>query len=312
MISSVSAVGQLGLGVLMAPPSVEEPVTEVARRAEDLGFDTFYLPDHFNQMLSPVPAMATIAAITSMRVGAYMLANDLRHPATVARDFAALDVLSGGRVELGIGAGWWPDDYHAVGLEMDAPGRRISRLREAVSLIRACWTDEYVDHDGAWYRTRLKPMTRPVQEPHPPIIVGGGGPKLLGVAAEVADVVSIGIPLTSGRRSDMERTSGSATFEEVAGRVRMVREQSSRVQRIDILLFRMAVSDQSDELVDYVAGESGVTPDQVRASPYLQVGSLSEVVAGFRQLMAVGIDSIVVRAADMEDAARVARVLRRN
>ena len=282
---------------------------EMARRAEALGFDAFYLPDHFNEVLAPVPAIAAVAAATSMRVGAYMLANDLRHPVTVARDFAALDVLSGGRVELGIGAGWWPADYHAVGLDMDRPSRRISRLREAANLIRACWLDEEVDHNGAWYQARLKPMTRPVQDPHPPIIVGGGGPKLLRVAAEVADVVSVGIPLTSGRRADMARTAASTTFEDVARRVRTARQESPRDPRIDILLFRVAVADRPKELIDSVAAAGDVTAEQVRESPYLQVGSLADVVAGFERLMEAGIDSIVVRAADMDAAARVRRAL---
>lgn len=292
-------------GVLMAPPVVEGSVVEMAKRAEALGFDAFYLPDHFNEVLSPVPAIAAVAAVTSMRVGAYMLANDLRHPAMAARDFAALDVLSGGRVELGIGAGWWPTDYRAVGLDMDRPSRRIARLREAVGLIRSCWVDEQVDHDGTWYKARFKPMTRPIQVPHPPIIVGGGGPKILGVAAEVADVVSIGIPLTSGRRADMARTSGSTTFEDVARKVRTAREESPRDPRIDILLFRVAVGERAEELVGAVAGTCGVTPDRVRESPYLQVGSFSDVVAGFERLSAAGVDSIVVRAADMEAAAEV-------
>ncbi|MCY4370612.1 MAG: TIGR03621 family F420-dependent LLM class oxidoreductase [bacterium] len=308
-MSPVSRRGIPRLGVLMAPPIVEGSVVDVARRAEALGFDTFYLPDHFNEVLSPLPAIAAVAAATSMRVGAYMLANDLRHPATVARDFAALDVLSDGRVELGVGAGWWPADYHAVGLDMDRPSRRISRLREAVDLIRACWTDETVDHEGTWYRARFKPMTRPIQDPHPPIIVGGGGPKLLQVAAEVADVVSIGIPLTSGRRADMARTSASATFEEVALKVHTARKESPRDPLVDILLFRVAVADRPQDLIDFVAKASGVTPGQVRESPYLQVGSLSQVVAGFDRLVATGIDSIVVRVADMEAAALVRRAL---
>ena len=293
----------------MAPPIVEGSVVDVARRAEALGFDAFYLPDHFNEVLSPVPAIAAVAAATSMRVGAYMLANDLRHPATVARDFAALDILSGGRVELGIGAGWWPADYHAVGLDMDPPSRRISRLHEAANLIRACWLEEEVDHHGTWYQARLEPMTRPVQDPHPPIIVGGGGPKLLRVAAEVADVVSIGIPLTSGRRADMAHTSGSTTFEEVARRVSIAREESPRDPLIDILLYRVAVADRPQDLIESVAEASGVTSEQVRDSPYLQIGTLPEVVAGFERLLATGIDSIVVRAADMEAAARVMRAL---
>ena len=296
-------------GVLFAPPVVEAPVVDVARRAEALGFDTFYVPDHFNEIVSPVPALAAVAAATSLRVGAYMLANDLRHPALVARDFAALDILSEGRTELGMGAGWWPEDYQAVGLDMDRPSARIARLREAVELVRACWTQEEVDHEGRWYRSRLRPMTYPVQRPHPPIIVGGGGPKLLRVAAEVADVVSIGISLTSGKRADMPATAASTTFGEVARKVRTAREDSSRDPLIDVLLFRVAIGDNSSELVREVASAHGVTPDKVRESPYLQVGTLAEVVEGFERLMALGVDSMVVRASDMEAAARVKAVL---
>ena len=299
-------------GVLFAPPLVDGSVVEVAKRAESLGFDAFYLPDHFNEVISPVPALAAVAGATSLRVGAYMMANDLRHPAIVARDFAALDVLTEGRVELGIGAGWWPADYHAVGLDMDRPGQRISRLREAVHLIRSCWTDDEVNHEGRWYRTRLKPMTRPVQEPHPPIIVGGGGPKILRVAAEVADVVSIGTSLTSGKRADIPTVAASAVFDDVARKVRTARDESRRNALIDILLSRVAVGDRSAELVESVADTLGVTPDQVRASPYLQVGTLPEVVSGFKRLAALGVGSIVVRTSDMEAAAQVKEALEAN
>ena len=296
-------------GVLFAPPAVEDPVVEVARRAEALGFDTFYVPDHFNEVVSPVPALAAVAGATSLRVGAYMLANDLRHPALVARDFAALDILSEGRVELGMGAGWWPADYHAVGLAMDRPSERIARLREAVNLVRACWTQEEVDHDGNWYQARLKPMTYPVQHPHPPIIVGGGGPKLLRVAAEVADVVSIGISLKSGRRADMPAVAASSTFDEVEQKVRTAQQESNGNPLIDVLLSRVAVGDHSSELVEEVAAAYGVTRDKVRASPYLQVGTLVEVVEGFERLVDLGVGSVVVRASDMEATAQVRAAL---
>ena len=292
-------------GVLFAPPLVEGSVIDVAKRAEALGFDAFYLPDHFNEVISPVPALAAVAGVTSLRVGTYMLANDLRHPAMVARDFAALDVLTEGRVELGIGAGWWSADYHAVGLNMDRPAERISRLREAAYLIRSCWTDDEVDHEGRWYRMRLKPMTRPVQQPHPPIIVGGGGPKILRVAAEVADVVSIGISLKSGRRADIPTVAASTLFDDVARKVRTAQQESRRNALIDVLLFRVAIGDRSAELVESVAAAHGVTADQVRGSPYLQVGTLPEVVAGFERLVTLGVGSIVVRTSDMEAAAQV-------
>ena len=284
-------------------------MVEVARRAEALGYDAFYVPDHFNEVISPLPALAAIASATSLRVGAYMLANDLRHPALVARDFAALDVLSEGRVEVGIGAGWWHADYGAVGLDMDRPAARIARLREAVELIRACWTRDEVDHQGEWYRARFTPMFRTVQDPHPPIIVGGGGPLILRTAAQVADIVSIGISLKSGRRSDMPSTNASATFDEVAAKIRTARRESRRHALIDILLFRVAVGENSSALVDSVAAEYGVDADMVRESPYMQVGSLHEVVAGFRRLVALGVDSVVVRASDMEAAAQVKAAL---
>ena len=303
--SGVPAIDKPRFGVLFAPPMVEGSVIDVAKRAEALGFDAFYLPDHFNEVISPVPALAAVAAATSLRVGAYMLANDLRHPSLVARDFAALDVLSEGRVELGIGAGWWPSDFHAVGLQMDRPGARISRLREAVTLIRSCWTDEEVDHEGRWYRTRLTPMARPVQQPHPPIIVGGGGPRILRVAAEVADVVSIGIPLTSGRRSDIPGTAASTVYADLARKVRTAKEESARDPLIDVLMSRVVVGSRSAELVDSVADAHGVTPNQVRGSPYFQVGTLSDVVAGIEYLTALGVESVVVRASDMEAAAQV-------
>ncbi len=122
-------------------------------------------------------------------------------------------------------------------------------------------------------------------------------------------MVSIGIPLTSGRRADMARTSASATFEEVALKVHTARKESPRDPLVDILLFRVAVADRPQDLIDFVAKASGVTPGQVRESPYLQVGSLSQVVAGFDRLVATGIDSIVVRVADMEAAALVRRAL---
>ena len=296
-------------GVLFAPPVVEGKVVEVARRAEALGFDAFYIPDHFNEVISPVPTLAAVAGATSLRVGAYMLANDLRHPALVARDFAALDVLSEGRVELGLGAGWWPADYHAVGLDMDRPPARIARLREAVELIRACWTREKIDHEGEWYRARFTPRFRTVQDPHPPIIVGGGSPVILRTAAQVADIVSIGISLKSGKRSDMPAVNASATFDEVAAKIGTARQESRRDALIDILLFRVAVGEDSSGLVDSVAAQHDIDPARIRVSPYMQVGTLQEVVAGFRRLAALGVDSVVVRVSDMEAAAQVKAAL---
>lgn len=303
------AAAPLRFGVLYSPPLTYGSVIEAAERAEELGYDAFYIPDHFNEVISPVPALAAAASASSLRIGAYMLANDLRHPAVTARDFAALDELSGGRVELGIGAGWWPPDYRALGREMDRPSDRISRLREAVDLIRACWTRDEVDHEGRWYRTRLTPMVRPVQKPHPPIIVGGGGPKLLQTAAEAADVVSITASLRSGRREDMPAIAAGTSFEEVSGKVNAVREGSGRNVLIDMLFFRVAVGDRSGEVVEEVAAGHGVAPEQVRRSPFFQVGTPEEAADGIDRLAECGVGSFVVRGGDMEAGAQVKALL---
>ena len=304
-----SAPRRLRFGVLISPPLTYGTVVEAAERAEELGYDAFYIPDHFNEVISPVPALAAVAAATSLRIGAYMLANDLRHPAMTARDFAALDELSGGRAELGLGAGWWPPDYRALGREMDRPSRRISRLREAVDLIRACWTQEQVDHEGRWYRTRLTPMVRPVQKPHPPIIVGGGGPKLLAAAAEAADVVSITAPLRSGRREDLPAEAARAEYEDLARKARSVREASKQNAALDMLFFRVAVGERSDQAVEEAAAAHGVDPERVRRSPFYQVGTPEEAADGIQRLADSGFGSFVVRAVDMEAAAQVKALL---
>lgn len=307
--ASPPGAGGLRFGVLVSPPLTYGSVVEAAERAEELGYDAFYIPDHFNEVISPVPALAAAASATSLRIGAYMLANDLRHPAMTARDFAALDELSGGRAELGLGAGWWPPDYRALGMEMDRPSDRISRLKEAVSLIRACWTQEQVDHEGRWYRTRLTPMVRPVQKPHPPIIVGGGGPKLLAAAAEAADVVSITAPLRSGRREDLPAEAARAEYGELARKARSVREASKRTAALDMLFFRVAVGERSERVVEAVAAEHGVDPERVRRSPFFQVGTPEEAADGVERLADCGFGSFAVRAVDMEAGARVKALL---
>lgn len=172
------------------------------RRVEELGYAALYVTDHLGRQLSPIAAMAAAAAVTrTLRIGSYVFANDFRHPLILAREAATLDRLSGGRLELGLGAGWQRSDYRQLGIPYDPPGRRIDRLQEALGIVRRLLAGEAVTHRGSHYRLdRARVAPDPVQRPHPPIMVGGGGPRLLRLAAREAQIVGLAPQMTvSGR-----------------------------------------------------------------------------------------------------------------
>lgn len=142
---------------------------ELARRVEDLGYDRLTVSDHLDDQLSPVAAlMAAADATTTLRIGALVFCNDYRHPAVLAKEAATLDILSDGRFELGLGAGWMTSDYEAAGIEMDRPGIRIARLEEAVHVVRGLLSDGPCTFHGEHYRiTDLSGSPKPVQRPLP-------------------------------------------------------------------------------------------------------------------------------------------------
>jgi len=166
-----------------------------ARRLEDLGYSTLLISDHFNpRNFAAIPALTAAAlATTSLRVGCTVFDNDFRHPALLAKEAATLDLLSDGRLEFGIGAGWKKDvDYDRTGIPFDPPGTRVGRLEEAVRLIKRLWTEEAVTFAGRYYHVHeLENRPRPMQRPHPPIFIGGGGKRLLSFAAREADIVGV-------------------------------------------------------------------------------------------------------------------------
>ena len=172
-----------------------------AQRAEELGYDTLYVPDHLSGQLSPIAALSAAAAVTRrLRIGPYVFANDFRHPLVMAREAATLDLLSDGRLELGMGAGWRRSDYRQLGYAYTSPGRRIDRLVESLALVKRLLAGETVTHHGRFYEldgARIAPM--PVQRPVP-LHIGAGGPRMLRLAAREADVVGL-IPQFSRRGS---------------------------------------------------------------------------------------------------------------
>ncbi|MEM8925223.1 MAG: TIGR03621 family F420-dependent LLM class oxidoreductase, partial [Actinomycetota bacterium] len=157
---------------------------ELVRKIEDRGYATVTMPDHFDDQLSPsVALMAAADATELLRLGALVWCNDYRHPVVFAKDAATLDLLSEGRLELGIGAGWMTSDYEGAGMDYDRPGVRIERMTEAVAVLKALFADGPVTFEGEHYRIEgIEGTPKPFQRPHPPFLIGGGGPRMLRLA----------------------------------------------------------------------------------------------------------------------------------
>jgi probable F420-dependent oxidoreductase len=254
-----------------------------ARRVEDLGYSTLYMPDHFvDTRLAPLPAMAIAVAHTStLRVCALVFGNDYKHPAVLAKEIATVDVLSDGRVELGLGAGWMKSDYDALGIPYDRAGVRIDRLEEALHVVRGCWArggGPFTFHGEHYTITDYVARPDPVQG-RIPVLVGGGGPKVLRLAGREADVVGINPNLRAGVvTDDAMRTSLAA---ETAEKIAWVREGAgARFDELELQIryFVASVTDDAPRLAGAVARGFGLSADDVLASGVALVGSVPEIV----------------------------------
>ncbi len=204
-----------------------------ARRAEELGYSTLLMPDHLIRQLAPNVALAAAAAATTrLRIGVHVLANDYREPLLLAREVATLDAISGGRVELGLGAGWMTSDYRQLGMRYDEPKVRIDRLVESIRLIERLYAGGAVDHDGVHYRMRGAELgPAPVQRPHPPLVVGGGGPRMMRIAARHADIVSFIPQMSRAGRPNVREATVAATAAKTA---RLRDAAGARFERLEL------------------------------------------------------------------------------
>jgi probable F420-dependent oxidoreductase len=237
------------------------------------------MPDHFDDQLAPMPALAVAAAVTTkLRVGSLVFDNDYKHPLVLAKEAATLDVLSGGRVELGLGAGWMETDYEQSGIAYDSPGTRIRRLKEAVRIIKGLFSDEPVDFDGEFYHVHHNGTPKPVQKPHPPILIGGGGRRVLSFAAREADIIGINFNLVEGKvnRATMETGTPEATRQKIT----WIREAAGdRMQDIElnVTVFAAVVTDDRAGMAERLAQGFGVTPAEVLDVPHALVGSVDQI-----------------------------------
>jgi probable F420-dependent oxidoreductase len=255
-----------------------EAWTATARRAEELGYAALLVPDHLGRQLSPIAALsAAAAATTRLRIGAYVFANDFRHPLVLAREAATLDLLSDGRFELGLGAGWRTDDYRQLGYAYATPGRRIDRLEEAIGLVKRLLSGERVTHHGRHYRldgARVAP--RPVQRPHPPIIMGGGGPRMLRLAAREADIVGL-IPGFTPRGRPVLTDVTEAAAERKAALVRdAAGERWDRIV-LDVFIVDAGMVGSGRPVPASLAAASKAAGLALVRSPYFLYGTLGQL-----------------------------------
>jgi len=256
------------------------------RQAEELGYSSVFVPDHFGDQLAPIPALtAAAAATTDLRVGSLVFDNDYRHPVLLAKEVASLDVLSGGRVEFGLGAGWMNSDYDQSGIPHDPAGVRIDRLEEAITVIKGLFAEGPTSFSGEHYTiTDLDGTPKPVQRPHPPFLIGGGAPRVLRLAGREADIVGVNPAIRSG---NVDEDAGRDMAPGVTDRkLEWVREGAGdRFDDLELnmLVFAVIVTDDRDGLVDKLAPRFGLSAEELADSPHVWIGSTAQITDDLRR-----------------------------
>ena len=283
--------GSVRFAAAISASSDYRTLREACRLAEAGGFDAFARPDHLLPagVLAPpgtplLECFTTIAALvpttTRLRFLQTVTCNSFRNPALLAKMVATLDVIAGGRLELGLGAGWLRREYEAFGYAFPPAGVRLAQLREALQVVKLLWTGTTVDYVGSYYRLeRAECLPRPVQQPRPPILVGGGGPGLLAVAAAEADIVNIVPPTVDGAADPAAvRRFSLARFREKAGRVRTLVLEAGRdpaaVTLSAMFFVQMAENEASAHaLLQAVGARYGLPPAEAERFPLVLVGT---------------------------------------
>ncbi len=292
---------------------------KLAQEAEELGFDTFAVPDRLDEQVGPLSALGAIAVSTDrIRLATSMLAAPFRHPAVLAKELTTIDVLSKGRLEIGLGVGAFKEDYDKSGIEFESPARRVRRLDESLTVLDKLLRGEEAEFDGEVFSVHgVKGYPRPRQGPRPPIAIGAGGPRMLELAARRADIVSITPSSTPDGKMRLSDMSMSATKDKVA----LVRAAAGdRFADLELAwtIATIVVTDDREQVGDYAlkAIERGLSPnievdkeitiDDVLGSPYLAIGTFEEIAEQVRHTRAeTGMSYVGVVPTQMEAFAPV-------
>jgi probable F420-dependent oxidoreductase len=285
----------------------------LAKDAEAMGFSTLSMPNHLVvppgvTRLAPGPALVLAAEATkSLRIGSFVFDNDFWHPATLAQEIATIDLLCEGRFEFGIGAGFMQEEYQKAGIPLNAGRARVVRMAEALTVIKALLAGGPVSFAGTYYRVdNLEATCKPVQRPHPPILVGGSRPRLLSIAAEHADIISVmarnkvdGSGIEDGEAARAAFDAKIATIREAAGK---------RFGRIELntLIQEVVVTNNRGVVLERIGREWQVSPSDMRDSPRVLVGTVQQIRDQLHVLReALGISYITVFEKDMKAIATV-------
>ena len=266
------------------------------------------MPDHLIPQLAPVPAMAAIAAISDrLRISAFVLNNDLRHPAVLAQDLASLDVLSGGRLDVAIGAGWNKPEYEAIGVSFDPTPVRQARLAEAIAVLKGSFGDKPFSFSGDHYTiTDYDAQPKPVQRPHPPFLIGGGGRRTLTLAGREAQIVGLAPRILPNGAGDPR----SVTFDANREKIDWVREAAGdRYDQLELNVYPsmtgISVTDaplrEAQEVADNLTERSGVavSAEELLEAPHIFINTVDGFVEKFRRMRdELGISSIMVGEVD--------------
>ncbi|WP_281172076.1 TIGR03621 family F420-dependent LLM class oxidoreductase [Amycolatopsis benzoatilytica] len=273
-------------GIEMLGPFPGMTWADSVRELEATGYSTVFVPDHFDEGYGPVAAMAAAAtATTSLVVASAVLAADFRHPAVLARELSTIDALSGGRLEVGLGAGYQVNDYRVSGVPMAEPGVRVDRLFEQVRILRGLFQagDRPFSFEGEHYAIDdLVLLPRPHRPAGPPILIAGGGKRMLRFAAKHADIIGINPRLPTSTRRD-PRDGLAELVDEKLGWIR-----ESAGDRIADLVFHCwvryaLVTDDGTTAAAELARALGIEAKAVRESPFVLIGSVSEIVERLHQ-----------------------------
>lgn len=284
----------------------------IAKEIEALGYSTVFCPDHFDEQWSPTVALAIAAEATeTLNVGSLVYDVDYRHPLVLAKELATLDLAAEGRVEFGIGAGWMETDYLTAGIPYDKPGVRISRMIEAIQIIQMLWSGEVFTFTGDHYQIKeATGFPLPYNKKGPPLMIGGGGKKVLTEAAQRADIVGLNASLHSGEIG--ANTAQSALAEKFIERRTWVEEAAGdRFADLELQINTFMVSitrtsKEADDLFETLAPVFGVTPQQAREIPLVLAGTVNDVCEQLQHRREIyGVSYIVFPSTEIRNLAPV-------
>ena len=300
----------LRFGVSTSSAADRDEWRQRAREYEGLGFDSLVVADHLGGVLAPMTALVAAADATErLRIGPFVLNNDFWSPLLLAREAVTLDLLSGGRLELGLGAGHAQEEYDAAGLRYDPPAARVARLAETVPVLRRLLDGETVDHEGPHVSLHQATVDVAAAQPRIPLLVGGNGDGVLATAAAHADIVGlVGFTSGTGRRQTNLSHFTWAGLDERIAHVR--RAAGSRADALELnVLVQMVRAGDRATLADEVGAAFHQPAELILDSPFVMLGDVEAMVDHVARLRAAGVSYVVAFAE--RGAAELAPVIER-